>query len=68
MDLEALRKVPPRVFGILMSLEPAMAALIGLVVLRESLRWSQWLAVLCVVAASAGAARGTGGHSGHDGD
>ncbi|WP_459739905.1 EamA family transporter [Streptomyces sp. E-15] len=68
LDLEALRKVPPRVFGILMVLEPAMAALIGLVVLRESLRWSQWLAVLCVVAASAGAARGTGGHSGHDGD
>ncbi|MEV0115344.1 EamA family transporter [Streptomyces sp. NPDC050844] len=59
LDLEALRKIPPRVFGILMSLEPAMAALIGLVVLQESLLWSQWIAVLCVVAASAGAARGT---------
>jgi len=58
LDLEALRKLPPRVFGILMSLEPAMAALIGLVVLRESLHWSQWIAVLCVVAASAGATRG----------
>lgn len=58
LDLEALRSIPPRVFGILMSLEPAMAALIGLVVLHESLRWSQWIAVLCVVAASAGAARG----------
>jgi inner membrane transporter RhtA len=58
VDLEALRKVPPRVFGILMSLEPAMAALIGLVVLQESLRWSQWIAVLCVVAASSGATRG----------
>lgn len=58
VDLEALRKVPPRVFGILMSLEPAMAALIGLVVLQESLRWSQWIAVLCVVAASVGATRG----------
>ncbi|HLX22936.1 MAG TPA: DMT family transporter [Usitatibacter sp.] len=57
-ELEALRKMPPRVFGILMSLEPAMAALIGLVVLHESLHWSQWLAVLCVVAASAGATRG----------
>ncbi|MFF8911342.1 EamA family transporter [Streptomyces olivaceoviridis] len=60
LDLEALRRIPPRVFGILMSLEPAMAALIGLVVLHESLHWSQWLAVLCVVAASAGATRGTG--------
>jgi inner membrane transporter RhtA len=58
-DLEALRKIPPSVFGILMSLEPAMAALIGLVVLRESLHWSQWIAVLCVVAASAGATRGS---------
>jgi inner membrane transporter RhtA len=58
LDLEALRKIPPRVFGILMSLEPAMAALIGLIVLNESLHWSQWIAVLCVVAASAGATRG----------
>jgi inner membrane transporter RhtA len=58
VDLEALRKVPPRVFGILMSLEPAVAALVGLVVLGESLHWSQWIAVLSVVAASAGATRG----------
>lgn len=58
LDLEALRKMPPRVFGILMSLEPAVAALIGLIVLRESLGWTQWLAVLCVVAASVGATRG----------
>jgi inner membrane transporter RhtA len=57
LDLEALRKLPPRVFGILMSLEPAMAALIGLLVLQESLTWPQWLAVLCVVTASAGATR-----------
>jgi inner membrane transporter RhtA len=61
LDLEALRRIPPRVFGILMSLEPAMAALIGLVVLSESLHASQWLAVLCVVAASAGATRGASG-------
>ncbi len=58
VDFEALRKMPPRVFGILMSLEPAVAALIGLVVLHESLHLSQWIAVLCVVAASAGATRG----------
>jgi inner membrane transporter RhtA len=58
LDLEALRKIPPRVFGILMSLEPAMAALIGLVLLQESLHWSQWIAILCVVVASAGSTRG----------
>lgn len=58
VDLEALRKIPPRVFGILMSLEPAMAALIGLLLLGEALHWAQWLAILCVVAASAGATLG----------
>jgi len=58
VELEALRKIPPSVFGILMSLEPAVAALIGLLLLQESLHWSQWIAVLCVVAASAGATRG----------
>jgi inner membrane transporter RhtA len=57
LDLEGLRRIPPRVFGI-MSLEPAMAALTGLIVLRELLHWSQWIAVLCVVAASAGDTRG----------
>ena len=57
-ELEALRKIPPRVVGILLSLEPAMAALIGLIVLQESLHWTQWIAVLCVVVASAGATRG----------
>ena len=59
LELEALRKMPPRVFGILMSLEPAVAALIGFVILSEALHWSQWLAVLCVVAASLGATRGS---------
>ncbi len=58
LELEALRSMPPRVFGILMSLEPAVAALVGLAVLHESLRATQWLAVLCVVVASAGATRG----------
>jgi inner membrane transporter RhtA len=57
LDLEALRRLPPRVFGILMSLEPAVAAIVGLLVLREALSWSQWAAVLCVVIASMGATR-----------
>jgi len=57
LELEALRRIPPRVFGILMSLEPAVAALAGLAVLGEALRPAQWLAVCCVVAASAGATR-----------
>ena len=35
----------------------AIAAVIGLILLRESLHASQWLAVLCVVVASVGATR-----------
>jgi inner membrane transporter RhtA len=57
LELEALRKIPPKVFGVLMSLEPAVAALVGLLVLGESLAPVQWLAVLLVVTASAGATR-----------
>jgi inner membrane transporter RhtA len=57
LELEALRRIPPRVFGILMSLEPAVAALIGLVILGEHLEWTQWLAIVCVFGASAGATR-----------
>ncbi|WNV92048.1 EamA family transporter [Umezawaea sp. Da 62-37] len=57
LELEALRRIPPRVFGILMSLEPAMAALVGLVVLGEALKPPQWVAVCLVVLASAGATR-----------
>ncbi|WP_424231042.1 EamA family transporter [Actinophytocola sp.] len=61
LELEALRRIPPRVFGVLMSLEPAVAALVGLIVLGEILGPVQWVAVLLVVAASAGATRTAGG-------
>jgi inner membrane transporter RhtA len=59
LELEALRRIPPRVFGIWMSLEPAVAALIGLVMLGESLAARQWVAVGLVTAACAGASRGS---------
>jgi inner membrane transporter RhtA len=57
LELEALRRMPPKVFGVLMSLEPAVASLVGLLVLGEILGVTQWLAVLMVVAASVGATR-----------
>lgn len=57
LELEALRRIPPKVFGVLMSLEPAVAALVGLIVLHEALGPIQWVAILLVVAASAGATR-----------
>ncbi len=55
-ELEALRRVPARVFGIWMSLEPAVAALVGVVMLNQALSAAQWLAIGCVTVASAGAA------------
>lgn len=61
LELEALRRMPPRVFGVLMSLEPAVAALVGLAVLGELLAPAQWLGICAVVGASAGAARLAGG-------
>ena len=56
-ELVALRSLRPAVFGILMSLEPAAAALAAIVVLHEFLSPLQWLAIACVVAASVGATR-----------
>jgi inner membrane transporter RhtA len=57
LELEALRRVPARLFGILMSLEPAVGALVGLVFLGEVLRWREWLAITLVIIACVGATR-----------
>ncbi|MCM0619746.1 EamA family transporter [Nocardioides bruguierae] len=59
-ELVALRTLRPSVFGILMSLEPAAAALAGLLVLGELLGAAQWAAIVCVVVASVGATRSGG--------
>jgi inner membrane transporter RhtA len=56
-EMVALRSLRPAVFGILMSLEPAAAALAGIVVLGEFLTPVQWVAMVCVVVASVGATR-----------
>jgi inner membrane transporter RhtA len=56
LEIEALRRLPTRVFGVLMSLEPAVGALAGLVVLGESLRPREIVAVALVSVASAGTA------------
>jgi inner membrane transporter RhtA len=58
LELEALRHMPPGVFGVLMSLEPALAAVAGYFVLGEGLVAREAVAILLVVAASAGAASG----------
>ena len=58
LELEALRRMPTRLFGVWMSLEPAVAALIGLVLLGQQLSLVEWLAIGCVMIACAGAAGG----------
>ncbi|GAA2452613.1 EamA family transporter [Actinomadura vinacea] len=60
LELEALRRMPARVFGILMSLEPAVAALVGVMLLGEILTARQWVAIGCVIIACAGATLGPG--------
>ncbi len=57
LELTALRRMPPRLFGVLMSIEPAAAAIAAMVILGEFLRPMQWVALACVVTASVGASR-----------
>ena len=57
LELFALRRMRASVFGVLMSLEPAMAALSGLLFLGQHLRAREWAAVGCVMVASIGATR-----------
>lgn len=58
-EMEALRRLPRAVFGVLMSLEPAVAAAIGFLALSQSLDAVEVLAIGLVVLASAGALRST---------
>jgi inner membrane transporter RhtA len=56
-ELEALRRIPPAPFGVLMSLEPAVAALIGFIGLGQELSAAELAGIALVVAASIGAIR-----------
>ncbi|MDY0811715.1 EamA family transporter [Kitasatospora purpeofusca] len=55
LEMTALRRMPQRVFSVLVSLEPAVSALVGLVVLGQLLGAAQLAGIGCVVAASVGA-------------
>ena len=57
LETEALRRMPRNVFGVLMSLEPAVAALAGLIVLGQDLEAREYAAIAIVMAACAGATR-----------
>lgn len=58
LELFALRRMRTSVFGVLMSLEPAMAAVSGLLFLGQHLHVREWIAIGCVMTASIGATRG----------
>ena len=61
-DLQALRRVPARFFGVFMSVNPVFAALTGLLVLGQSLAPADWLAIGVIV--SVNAVSGAGVQSG----
>jgi inner membrane transporter RhtA len=57
LEMIALRQLATTTFGTLMSLEPAVAALAGIVFLNERLTATQWLAIGAVMIASMGTVR-----------
>ena len=56
LEMMALKRLPKEAFGIMISMEPAVAALLALALLGERLDAVQWLAIGCIVAASMGSA------------
>jgi len=54
LEMIALKGIPKRSFGVMLSAEPAVGALAGLLMLGEHLSGLQWLAIGCIIAASAG--------------
>ena len=59
LEMVALRNMPAQGFSIMMSLEPAIAALAGFIILGEFLSLWQWLAILLVITASVGSSMST---------
>jgi inner membrane transporter RhtA len=60
LELESLRRIPTQIFGVMMSLEPAVAAAIGLIALDQGLAAPEVAGIALVVVASAGALRRAG--------
>jgi len=54
LEMMAMKRLPPGAFGIMTSMEPAVAALLGFFLLDERLQALQWLAIVCVMLAAAG--------------
>jgi inner membrane transporter RhtA len=58
LEMIAMPRLPAKTVGVLMSLEPAVAAIIGLLLLGEHLNVLQWAAIGSIMVASAGSAAG----------
>jgi inner membrane transporter RhtA len=56
LEMIAMQRMPTRTLGVLLSFDPALGAVSGMIFLGESLTWLQWAAIACIVAASAGSA------------
>jgi inner membrane transporter RhtA len=54
LEMMALKRLPQGVFGIMISMEPAVAALLGLLLLHEELSARQWGAIACTIGAAVG--------------
>ncbi len=58
LEMYALKRLPKQTFGILLSLEPAVGAISGWIILNEILSPSQWFAISCIIVASIGSTIG----------
>jgi len=63
LEMEAMRRLPTHVFGMLLSAAPAVSAIMAWLVIGERLTPTQWLAIGLIVVASAGAAANSGRRS-----
>ncbi len=54
LEMMAMTRLPAKTFGVMMSFEPAFAAILGDLMLHENLHWQQWLSIGLIIAASVG--------------
>lgn len=54
LEMMAMKRLPPGAFGIMTSMEPAVAAVLGFFMLNERLQAMQWVAIVCIMLAAAG--------------
>ena len=62
-DMLALRRVPAHFFGIFMSINPVLAATVGLVFLDQQLHTSEWLSIAAIVTANTVSVASTSRHA-----